>query len=235
MRSRRKPKPRDRSDRFDLAFGRSAQPRVRQNSADQIVGRRRCHSHHPGAEQIAAALSGGAAGLAGDAGHRRTATAQSGHHQRDRVRPRGLVDTVDADAVYQLRTARRQAARTTPTIWSSTCTANSAPPCSRLGPARRCGSASTGRAHGCGTPRRGTFSAEARKHAWQGAREGSWLAYTHHIPVPTLDLHAVDRYLSVGPILGLEDGPPIFLFRFRKRQSSASRRCCGSTLSPVRR
>jgi heptosyltransferase I len=57
-----------------------------------------------------------------------------------------------------------------------------------------------------------TFSAEARKHAWQGAREGSWLAYTDHIPVPTLDLHAVDRYLSVGPILGFEEGPPDFSF-----------------------
>jgi heptosyltransferase I len=57
-----------------------------------------------------------------------------------------------------------------------------------------------------------TFSAEARKHAWQGAREGSWLAYTHHIPVPTLDRHAVDRYLNVGPILGFEDGPPDFSF-----------------------
>jgi len=56
------------------------------------------------------------------------------------------------------------------------------------------------------------FSAEARKHAWQGAREGSWLAYTHHIPVPTLELHAVDRYLNVGPILGLEQGPPDFSF-----------------------
>ncbi len=57
-----------------------------------------------------------------------------------------------------------------------------------------------------------TFPKEARKHAWQGAREGSWLAYTHHMPVPTLDLHAVDRYLSIGPILGLEDGPPDFFF-----------------------
>jgi heptosyltransferase-1 len=56
------------------------------------------------------------------------------------------------------------------------------------------------------------FSPEARKHAWQGAREGSWLAYTHHIPVPTLDLHAVDRYLNVGPLLGLADGPPDFSF-----------------------
>jgi lipopolysaccharide heptosyltransferase I len=57
-----------------------------------------------------------------------------------------------------------------------------------------------------------TFSAEARKHAWQGAREGSWLAYTHHIPVPTLDRHAVDRYLNVGPILGLDDEPADFSF-----------------------
>jgi len=56
------------------------------------------------------------------------------------------------------------------------------------------------------------FPAEARKHAWQGAREGSWLAYTHHIPVPTLDLHAVDRYLNAGPILGLAPGPPDFFF-----------------------
>ncbi len=57
-----------------------------------------------------------------------------------------------------------------------------------------------------------TFPQEARKHAWQGAREGSWLAYTHHIPVPTLDLHAVDRYLGVGPLLGLDDGAADFSF-----------------------
>ena len=60
------------------------------------------------------------------------------------------------------------------------------------------------------TPR--AFSAEARKHAWQGAREGSWLAYTHHIPVPNLDIHAVDRYLGVGPMLNLPEGPPDFSF-----------------------
>ena len=56
------------------------------------------------------------------------------------------------------------------------------------------------------------FPRQARKHAWQGAREGSWLAYTHHIPVPTLDLHAVDRYLNVGPILGLDREPADFSF-----------------------
>jgi len=56
------------------------------------------------------------------------------------------------------------------------------------------------------------FTKAARKHAWQGAREGSWLAYTHHIAVRTLDLHAVDRYLNVGPMLGLDSGPADFSF-----------------------
>ncbi len=53
---------------------------------------------------------------------------------------------------------------------------------------------------------------EARKHAWQGAREGAWLAYTHFIPLPTLDMHAVDRYLAIAPMLGLDDGPADFAF-----------------------
>jgi heptosyltransferase I len=57
-----------------------------------------------------------------------------------------------------------------------------------------------------------TLPALARKHAWQGAREGSWLVYTHHIPVPTLERHAVDRYLEVGKLLGLGEGPADFSF-----------------------
>jgi 3-deoxy-D-manno-octulosonic-acid transferase/heptosyltransferase-1 len=60
---------------------------------------------------------------------------------------------------------------------------------------------------------------EARKHAWQGAREGSWLAYTHHIPVPTLDLHAVDRYLSIGPMLALDEGAADFTFPIPREAS----------------
>jgi len=51
---------------------------------------------------------------------------------------------------------------------------------------------------------------EAKKHAWQGARELSWLAYTHHIALATLDLHPVERYLAVAPLLGLDDGAPDF-------------------------
>jgi heptosyltransferase-1 len=53
---------------------------------------------------------------------------------------------------------------------------------------------------------------EARKHAWQGAREGSWLAYTHHIAVPALDTHPVERNLGVAPLLGLDGGAADFSF-----------------------
>ena len=45
-------------------------------------------------------------------------------------------------------------------------------------------------------------------HGWRGARESSWIAYTHRIPIPTLDVHAIDRYLWLGPLLGLDDNPP---------------------------
>jgi lipopolysaccharide heptosyltransferase I len=45
-------------------------------------------------------------------------------------------------------------------------------------------------------------------HGWRGAREASWIAYTHRIPIPTLDVHAIDRYLWVAPLLGLDDRPP---------------------------
>src|SRR5215471_547396 len=52
--------------------------------------------------------------------------------------------------------------------------------------------------------------AEAYRHGWTGAREGAWLAYTHRIPLPTLDAHAVDRYLWLGRLLGFDDGPADF-------------------------
>jgi lipopolysaccharide heptosyltransferase II len=37
-------------------------------------------------------------------------------------------------------------------------------------------------------------------HGWAGAREGAWRAYSHRIPIPTLDVHAVDRYLWLGKL-----------------------------------
>jgi heptosyltransferase-1 len=51
-----------------------------------------------------------------------------------------------------------------------------------------------------------------RKHAWQGAREGAWLFYTHHIPLPTLDVHVIDHYQSVGKLLGFDAGATDFSF-----------------------
>jgi heptosyltransferase-1 len=52
--------------------------------------------------------------------------------------------------------------------------------------------------------------AQAYKHGWTGAREISWIAYSHHIPIPTLEAHAVDRYLRLGDMLGFAAGPPDF-------------------------
>jgi len=51
---------------------------------------------------------------------------------------------------------------------------------------------------------------QALLHGWTGARELSWVAYTHRIPVPTLDAHAVDRYLWVADLLDLPPGPAEF-------------------------
>ncbi len=47
-------------------------------------------------------------------------------------------------------------------------------------------------------------------HGWAGAREGAWVAYTHRIPIPTLEVHAVERYLWLGDLLGLDHGRPTF-------------------------
>jgi lipopolysaccharide heptosyltransferase I len=46
-----------------------------------------------------------------------------------------------------------------------------------------------------------------RTRGWAGAREGSWIVYTHRSPSPTLEIHARDRYLWLAPILGLDDAP----------------------------
>ncbi|MBV9125191.1 MAG: glycosyltransferase family 9 protein [Planctomycetes bacterium] len=51
---------------------------------------------------------------------------------------------------------------------------------------------------------------EACRHGWNGAREGSWMAYSHRMPLLDLHVHAVDRYLWLSPLLGLDAGPPDF-------------------------
>jgi lipopolysaccharide heptosyltransferase II len=52
------------------------------------------------------------------------------------------------------------------------------------------------------------LAGQAYAHGWKGAREGSWVVYTHRIEIPTLDAHAIDRYLWVGDLLGLDMAPP---------------------------
>ena len=45
---------------------------------------------------------------------------------------------------------------------------------------------------------------------YERAREWAWLAYSHRVPVPTMDRHAVDRYLGLADILELDRNPPDF-------------------------
>jgi lipopolysaccharide heptosyltransferase I len=59
-----------------------------------------------------------------------------------------------------------------------------------------------------GRPRGTTTAGVPAQHGWTGAREGAWIAYTHRIPIPTLEVHAIDRYLWLGRMLGLDDDPP---------------------------
>jgi lipopolysaccharide heptosyltransferase I len=44
------------------------------------------------------------------------------------------------------------------------------------------------------------------------ARELAWLAYTHRVPVPNVEVHALERYLSVTDLLGCGREPVEFHF-----------------------
>jgi lipopolysaccharide heptosyltransferase I len=77
------------------------------------------------------------------------------------------------------------------------------------------------------------YEREGRKNVpvrgWAGAREGSWLAYTHRIPIPTLSVHAADRYLWVGPMLGLDDTPLDFTIYLPPEANTEVERLLGET------
>ena len=60
--------------------------------------------------------------------------------------------------------------------------------------------------------------------AWKGAREGSWMAYTHHVQLPTLAMHAVDRYLLVGDCSVSSEKRRTFRSRSEPRLSTVSTR-----------
>jgi heptosyltransferase-1 len=55
-----------------------------------------------------------------------------------------------------------------------------------------------------------------------GPREGAWLAYTHRVPVPSLDHHAVDRYLWFGDLLGFAEAEPDFTIRLPAEATAAA-------------
>jgi len=63
------------------------------------------------------------------------------------------------------------------------------------------------------------------------AREGSWVAYTHRIPIPTLDAHAIDRYLWLETCLTCPPGLRNSSCRFPNRPSAAWPRCFTRTAS----
>ena len=56
--------------------------------------------------------------------------------------------------------------------------------------------------------RRAAGEGHVPTRGWAGAREGAWVVYTHRIPIPTLEVHAIDRYLWLGDLLGFEPGVP---------------------------
>lgn len=45
---------------------------------------------------------------------------------------------------------------------------------------------------------------------FERTREGAWLVYSHHIPLLERQVHAVDRYLWLGEVLGFRPGTPDF-------------------------
>jgi lipopolysaccharide heptosyltransferase I len=73
----------------------------------------------------------------------------------------------------------------------------------------------------------------ARRHAWQGAREGSWLAYTHRLPIPTLDMHAVDRYLRFVSMPGLVEDAVDFSFTIPDGSAARASRLLGDHLGDI--
>lgn len=50
------------------------------------------------------------------------------------------------------------------------------------------------------------------------AREGAWMAYTHRIPTPHTERHAIERYLDVAEALGCGRAPVRFDFGHREAE-----------------
>lgn len=50
----------------------------------------------------------------------------------------------------------------------------------------------------------------ATRVGFERTREGAWLVYSHHITLLTREVHAVDRYLWLGHVLGFDGDHPDF-------------------------
>jgi len=60
-----------------------------------------------------------------------------------------------------------------------------------------------------------------------GSREGAGLAYTDRVPVPSLEHHAVDRYLWFGDLLGFDRREPDFTIRLPPEATAAAAELLG--------
>ncbi len=70
----------------------------------------------------------------------------------------------------------------------------------------------------------GWLSGAPRRVGFLNGREGSPWFYTHRVPVPTADMHAVDRYLLVAAAVGAaHKGVPAFRFTMLERDCSPVR------------
>lgn len=54
------------------------------------------------------------------------------------------------------------------------------------------------------------FSGAKVRVGFRDSRELAWLFYNHRIPKLPVEMHAADKNLSVGPLLGLDEAPPDF-------------------------
>ena len=59
-------------------------------------------------------------------------------------------------------------------------------------------------------------------------------AYTDRVPVPSLEHHAVDRYLWFGDLLGFARRDPEFTIRLPPETMAAAEELLGRHASPVR-
>jgi heptosyltransferase-1 len=58
-----------------------------------------------------------------------------------------------------------------------------------------------------------TFATGApRRIGFANAREGATMFYTHHVPIDTMEQHAIDRYLRMVESIGCETGPIKYIF-----------------------